>query len=100
MSEQQNGQLWEYCILRDDTRPGSHSGLLLEFQGATSVTRDGLTVVDLGRILGLLGRAGWELVSVTPPPVADAQGRKGAGTYYFKRPVVETRSVHEPEVKL
>jgi hypothetical protein len=94
MSEQHDGAIWEYCILREDVQTATRGGLVLEYEGATNNTRSGLTLMQLGRVIGLLGHGGWELVSVLPSSFGDA------GTFYFKRPVLLNRSVDQPELNL
>jgi hypothetical protein len=51
-----------------------------------------------GRMLGLLGTAGWEMVSVTIGKAKDLSILEAMA--YFKRPMQEGRAVDQPKVSL
>ena len=130
-------QLWEYCLLMEyalhgtaalhepAAGPGNDDQSLnedlradcrVEYYGATGTVAVALTNQDgariFGRAMGLLGAAGWELVTLLPgaeataairrPGLADLHERipltsKGA---YFKRPTMPGRLVDEPKLVL
>jgi len=110
-------QAWEYCRLQLDAGAYSKSQAVkqypyyirvqMEYFGATEpVSTSHMEDSDQmerpntvwGRSLGLLGAAGWELVSVNLGKVKD--NTLVDATAYFKRPVEAGRRTDEPRIKL
>ncbi len=111
---------WEYCQLwliesrEDKNKQGWNYNCGIQYNsGATQISRQLATLDSIltygafGKAMGLLGAAGWELVSVQ-------HGNKYGGQIpyqqhgliwdnrvaYFKRPVVPGRAVDEPKLVL
>jgi hypothetical protein len=94
---------WEYCTLRKSTTwatvPGASNSLRITYHGALSASHD-LPPQDWDRALGLLGRAGWELVSVTAIHTVGERANNSTDTAYFKRPAHKRRAVDQPPLVL
>ncbi len=111
------GQQWEYSRLQLDAGSYGQSQTVkrypyyiriqIEYFGAglpvtTSFNRDTDKIEEPNRVwgqtLGLLGMAGWEMVSVDLGKVRDMTLLEA--TAYFKRPVEPGRPVDQPRVQL
>jgi hypothetical protein len=95
---------WEYCVLRDygenyDKKKGTTSDTTIVYTGnqvksyKLSVKYDDYFPKSpwYGAI-GLLGSAGWEMVTVVDDDITRFA--------YFKRPAIEGRAVDEPALTL
>ena len=103
---------WEFCELtvRDSTAINEHEltcDLIIVYFGEQVIPRalsektGSITWHSdpWSRTLGLLGRGGWELVTVSQGGISDASP-SGYVTAYLKRPVKPGRAVDNPAVAI
>ena len=107
---------WEYCMLaikewkrsKVGGREGWTHDCWVVYQGPAYTKIHQLSELDkeifdfnpFSRAMGLLGAAGWELITMQHGYGPDNSLRLDNKIAYFKRPVVEGRAVEEPPLVL